>query len=138
MSYLFLDDIRIPEDAYKYTNNHDFISKKWDIVRSYDEFVEYITNKGLPRHIAFDHDIAEIHYTPQEYWDDYEASRAYQDAQNHEKTGYHCAMWLVEYCTDNNLMCPSFSCHSMNPVGKDRILGLLNNFVREQIKARKG
>ena len=317
MKYLFLDDIRIPEDAYKYTNNHDFISKKWDIVRSYDEFVEYITNKGLPRHIAFDHDLGserrcpvkgyeglyevstfgqvqsltrnttsgktlnpvkcasglrvslknsgsdskiyihrlvataflerlpehtQVNHKDGNRWNNHvdnlewctasenvqhahdnlernytafgenhansktvsqyskegelvnvwggvnEAGRVlgiqftniakcargerpyagkfiwkYENMlptvvctvphvdkkyrnyasrffipQNHEKTGYHCAMWLVEYCSDNNLMCPSFSCHSMNPVGKDRILGLLNNFVREQIKAWKG
>jgi len=105
----------------------------WDIVRSYNEFVAWIESNGLPVIISFDHDLADTHYTPEHLWVDYNASKAWQDAQVHvEKTGFECAKWLVEYCMDNKLPLPQYYCHSQNPVGKDNIIGLLNNFKKYQ------
>jgi len=34
----------------------------------------------------------------------------------------------VDYCIDNNLKLPEYYCHSMNPVGKNNILSVLNQF----------
>ena len=34
----------------------------------------------------------------------------------------------IRDCLDNNLKCPEYYCHSMNPVGKENILNLLNSF----------
>ena len=66
---------------------------------------------------------------PEHLWTDYDKSKEWQDAQVHkEKTGYECAIWLVDYCMDNNLKLPNYYCHSMNPVGKDKIVGLLQSF----------
>lgn len=127
--YLFLDDIRIPVDAFEYTNEPMFVHKKWDIVRTYEEFVEWITINGMPYFISFDHDLADSHYTPEHLWTDYEKSKKWQEEQVHsEKTGYECAKWLVNYCMDNNIKLPEYYCHSMNPVGKDNIIGLLDNY----------
>ena len=65
MKRLYLDDLRpIPEG--------------FDGVRSFEEFVGYVTANGLPDYISFDHDLGE------------------------EKSGYDCAKWLVEYCLDHN------------------------------------
>lgn len=128
-SFLFLDDIRHPHDVYRYTQLTMFLQKKWEMVRSYNEFVEWITTNGLPYFISFDHDLADIDYTFSQLSTDNEKSKEWQEAQMHaEKTGYKCAKWLVDYCLDNNLNCPKFYCHSMNPVGKDKINGLLNQF----------
>lgn len=110
---LFLDDIREPEDAYYYTNRRMYINWHWHTVRNYDEFVNWITINGMPSHISFDHDLADTHYDPNHV------------GEHMEKTGYDCAKWLVEYCLDNNIKCPEFDCHSMNPVGKINILNLL-------------
>ena len=127
--YLFLDDIRHPYDAYSYTQETMFLQKKWVVVKNYKEFVKHIESNGLPKFISFDHDLADSHYTPQHLWTDYEKSKEWQDAQIHkEKTGYECAIWLVDYCMDNNLQLPNYYCHSMNPVGKDKIVGLLQSF----------
>lgn len=126
---LFLDDYRVPSDAYIYTRWAPFLSKEWIIVRNYNEFVQVIDKQGLPEWVSFDHDLAENHYVPKEYWGDYEASKAYQDAQEYkEKTGYECALWLIEYCKEKGFKLPYYYCHSMNPVGKDRILSALDNF----------
>lgn len=132
MRNLFLDDIRIPLDCVLYTKEQMFASWDWDIVRNYDEFVAYIQINGMPDFISFDHDLADTHYTPEHLWTDYEASKKWQEEQVHtEKTGYHCAKWLVEYCMDNNCKLPQYYCHSMNPVGKDWILGVLDNYNKQ-------
>ena len=127
--FLFLDDIRHPHDVYRYTQQTMFLQKKWEIVRSYIEFVQWITINGLPDFISFDHDLADVLYNSSHLSTDDENLKEEEDVQRHtEKTGYECARWLVDYCLDNNLNCPKFYCHSMNPVGKDKINGLLNQF----------
>ena len=73
--WLFLDDFRDPADAFNYTKESMFLKEQWDIVRNYEEFVNYITNNGVPYFISFDHDLADSHYKPPEYWDDYEKSK---------------------------------------------------------------
>ena len=52
MRKLFLDDLRTIEMVYDKTLQDDF-----DIVRSYDEFVNYIRTHGLPDFISFDNDL---------------------------------------------------------------------------------
>ena len=59
---LFLDDFRMPKDAYNYLLQPIYISVNWEIVRSYDEFVKYITEHGIPEIISLDHDLADEHY----------------------------------------------------------------------------
>lgn len=109
MSYnLFLDDLRSTYDAFNMTLRITYISDQWVIVRSYDEFVSYITKNGLPGRISFDHDLGE------------------------GKTGHDCAHWLIEYCLDRNLTLPEWRVHSMNPVGKDNIDLLLLSFKKFQ------
>lgn len=134
MYKLFLDDIREPLDCCSYILNKDFYSdNEFVVVRNYEEFVDYIEKNGLPEIITFDHDLADTHYTPEEFWSDYDKSKEWQEKQVHkEKTGYECAKWLIDYCIENNLECPMYVCHSMNPVGRDNILGVLDNFRKYQ------
>ena len=123
MYKLYLDDYRIPTDSYKTTNNSE-----WTIARSYNEFVRIIETKGLPHIVSFDHDLAEEHYPTRDTIGEkinYEVLT--------EKTGYHCAMWLIEYCLKNGRDIPQCCVHSANPVGRANISSLLNSF--ERIKA---
>lgn len=115
---LFLDDIRYPIEAYHYTKQDIFLRNDWHIVRSYKQFVSWILEKGLPEMISFDHDLADEDYLKKDSLD------------LAEKTGYDCAKWLIEYCMDNELDLPKFYSHSMNPVGKENILNLLENFKK--------
>lgn len=121
--YLFLDDVRMPYEVGNYIYpvrlRPMYRQKSWKIVRDYEEFVEYIEKNGLPDVVSFDHDLADIHYDPLTWTEGFEYE---------EKTGYDCAKWLVDYCQNHNLKLPEFYCHSMNPVGKDKILKLLNSF----------
>lgn len=45
-----------------------------------------------------------------------------------EKTGYDCAVWLVNYCMDNKCTIPKWNIQSANPVGKENIKKLLENY----------
>jgi hypothetical protein len=129
--FLFLDDVRVPMDAYEYTGQNMFLETEWKIVRNYQEFVKYIETNGVPFFISFDHDLAYEHYTPEEYHTDYDASKKYQDSQNYtEKTGYDCAKWLAYHCLDNEIPMPNYYCHSMNPVGKDNIISIFETFKK--------
>lgn len=104
---LYLDDIRIPK------------TDGWIIVRSYDEFVNWIKENGVPDEISFDHDLADVHYDP---------STWVQGFKYHEKTGYDAAKWLCTYCFENSLPFPKWNVHSANPVGSQNIISLLTSF----------
>jgi hypothetical protein len=75
-------------------------------VYNYEEFVDYLERKGLPDFISFDHDLGE------------------------DLSGYDCAKYLVEYCLTHQLPLPNYKVHSQNPVGKENIERLLENFRR--------
>ena len=121
MKKLFLDDVRTPEMVFMntidpiYENNNE-----WVIVRSFNEFVSYIEENGLPEFISFDHDLDFEHYKLENQQDiNYEKMEI--------KTGFHAAQWLVNYCSNNKLNLPNYKVHSMNMVGKRNIEQLLNN-----------
>jgi hypothetical protein len=107
---LYLDDVRTPQ------------TDGWTIVRNYDDFVDWITTKGLPEEISFDHDLAEVYYDP---------SSVSEGFKYHEKTGYDCAKWLCEYCWTNGLPIPTWNVHSANPVGRDNIISILTSFEKK-------
>ena len=115
---LFLDDLRYPIDAYHYTKQDIFLRDDWEIVRNYHQFVSSILEEGLPEFISLDHDLADEDYLE-------------SDSQEiPEKTGYECAKWLINYCMDHKAELPKFFSHSMNPVGKENIESLLNNYKK--------
>lgn len=113
---LYLDDIRIPK------------TDGWVVVRSYQEFVDWITKNGIPDEISFDHDLGMEHI---KYYFDNGGHDNPPDPLNanfKEKTGYDAAKWLCNYCWENGLPLPSWGVHSANPVGRDNIKQLLKNY----------
>ena len=139
---LFLDDLRVPyiskeksdelnlygkdlhfASAYEYTHYEPFKVEPWTIVRDYNQFVNTITVNGLPNKVAFDHDLADIHYSVQSDID-------YDFVADEEKTGYHAVKWLCDYCQDNNLKFPEHIVISWNPVGKENIEKYIENYKK--------
>lgn len=133
MKKLYLDDFRMPVDSFNYTGNIIYNEKDWVIVRNYDEFCEAIKSNDFEL-ISLDHDLADEHYRDSMYDPDEHYSSYYDDGTFTEKTGYDCARWLVEHCMNEDKGLPEFLVHSMNPIGKKNIIGLLSNFQ----KFRKG
>lgn len=105
---VFLDDIRTPNQVTWVK----LPKVKWEIVRDVAEFKALILSKGYaPSHISLDHDLGLYHYGG-----DYTIG----------ETGYDAAKWLVSYLHEDLRILPIIYVHSMNPVGKERIIGALN------------
>ena len=127
MSYnLFLDDFRNPEDCVTYMQTAIYTNLEWIIVRNYYAFITIIQNKGIPNIISFDHDLADQHYDKEII-----KGQSYDEIYDlfDEKTGYHCALWLINYCIDNEEEIPNeIFIHSMNPAGSMNIKSLFDSY----------
>lgn len=134
---IFLDDIRIPTDCLGYMGKRigkDSIliyTERWQIVRNYSDFCLAI-EMYYPEitHISFDHDIHDSHYTiPNEefFAGNYEVL---QSSLEIEKTGYDAAKWMLNFYQENNLKLPIIYVHSMNPVGRENIEKLVENYKK--------
>lgn len=113
MIKIYLDDIRTPVD------------KSWIVVRNFNEFMRqlFLLQPDDEYIISFDHDLADEHYTPKEYRDNYEASKEYQESREYtEMTGNQCAKMLVMSISIWRLKKPHMChIHSFNPVWADNI-----------------
>ena len=129
MSYnLYLDDFRDPIDSSYYRNEPVYANLDWIVVRNYNEFTKKIEELGIPDVISFDHDLADVHYEKQDF--------DYND-ETQEKTGYHCAKWLIYYCIDNKKDLPAMILvHSMNPAGTQNIWSLFNSYWKSLSSSR--
>lgn len=108
--YLYLDDVRNPMQSAEFTKQDIYLTKMWRIVRNFTEFQQYFKKYGMPKFISFDHDLG------------------VESGCN----GFDCALWLTDYCMNNKLTLPEYYVHSMNPVGRDNIIGLLESFKKYQ------
>jgi len=113
---IFLDDIRVPTDV---TWVNIPVDQHYSVVRSYKEFVDLITLRGVPKYVCYDHDLAMAMYIIDEIPYSYD-----------EKTGYDCAKWLVNYCMERGIKHPPYIVHSMNPIGKLNIESYINSYNR--------
>ena len=116
---LFLDDERLPHNV-TWANLSE--SQHYTIARNYNEFIDLITLRGIPRFVSYDHDLADSHYGhglrgDQIPYDSYK-----------EKTGYDCAKWLVNECMIKGVKHPPYIVHSMNPVGKQNIISYVESY----------
>jgi len=122
--YVLLDDdvFRTPQSIYEYTNNEIYLKYPWTIVRNYDAFVKDTLINGVAVAYSFDHDLGDAHYACQKHID-------YDKFV--EKTGFHCAKWLIDYCLDTDLELPEeIYIHSMNVVGAMNIKSLFTSFYK--------
>lgn len=90
MFKLWLDDIRPAPGG------------DWIVAKTYTQFVEIITTKGVPDFVSFDHDLG-------------------FESDGTEKNGYDCAKWLV----DQGIELAGWNVHSANPIGRANIDKLL-------------
>lgn len=135
---IYLDDVRTP------VNGND-----WIIVRSYDEFINKVNEVGLKNieFISLDHDLGEL--AIREYFDNVSPNYTLDYNNIHEKTGYDCAKWLVNYFYEKNpdwdllskiqrktidIQFPTVYTHSANPIGSANIMGYINNFLKNEGK----
>lgn len=118
---LFIDDIR--ETSYVQDG------REYQLARSMAEACALISRLGLPKHIAFDHDLG---------WEDlvpFEGSSIIAPPADGKEmpSGYDFAKWLVQLDIDGVHEMPqdfSWSIHSSNPVGAANINGILTSYLK--------
>lgn len=76
-------------------------------VQSYAEAINFL-EKEWPDAICLDHDLGE------------------------EKSGYDIAKYIVNKCIDKRYILPRFASQSANPVGRENILCLFENYSKVQ------
>ena len=109
--YIFLDDERNPGDV-TWTKIPYSI---YTIVRTYEDFVRLIESlDSPPTHISFDHDLGYGHGVP----------------DHSVKNGNDCAQFYIEHAFNKGWHGVTFTVHSMNPVGRDKIHRTLNDLER--------
>ena len=104
---MFLDDIRVPKNDYDV------------IVRSFEEAINFVKENGIPTFISFDHDLG-----------CYEIGKIL-------KSFYDFAKWLVDMDIENIYKFPNnftFDIHSANPIGKNNIKSILNNYLLFKVR----
>lgn len=127
MKYLFLDDIRMPVDVTWILIGGVGPKANWNIVRSYEEAVEWVKVNGFPDVISFDHDLG---YEESEV--DSHTGFVVVTSAKEEKTGHDFAKWLVDYDLSNNSMPANFkfTIHSKNETGERNIRFLLEGYLK--------
>jgi hypothetical protein len=108
MTYnIFLDDERRFHDVtwIEYKNAQNFV-----VVRTVEEFVEYIENFGPPNFISFDHDLGTV------------------------LSGLDAAKKLIEIDMDqwNGSWNGQYCVHSKNPIGEKNIDGYIKSYLRSK------
>lgn len=132
---LWLDDVRDPFEQISEEGGSWLVfsplEKPFETiwVKTYDEFVDYITLNGLPDGICFDHDLGKD-IALANIKSGMSKREAKKIRRNSTKTGKDCANWLVDYCIDNNQELPLYNIQSANPIGKENIDGLLKNYLK--------
>jgi len=110
---LYLDDIRNPN---KQTHIDISFYDKVIWVKGYVDFVNWILVNGLPDSISFDHDLSPQHYAPKKH-----LVGTYRIWRKENETvfpnGLTCAKFLVAYCNEKKVQLPTWTIHSLNPIG---------------------
>ncbi len=117
---LYLDDTRTPTD------------EKWEVVRTYEEFVAHIKLNGLENYevISLDHDLGDT--AMQEYYNNAKPHFILDYNNIKEKTGMDCSRWLVAESMTSGIPLPQIYVHSANPIGSANIIGYINNYLKNQ------
>lgn len=106
---LWVDDCRNPHDADLL--NISPIALPFEVywAKSYDDAIGYL-GQQWPDAVCLDHDLGG------------------------EKTGCDIAKHIVDRCIDEGLPLPAYASQSDNPVGRENILRLLDNYRRFAVK----
>jgi hypothetical protein len=133
---LFLDDVREVRQAFLYDKNQSLTAAsgiaeyKWDIVRSYDEFVKYIQKHGIPDVVSFDNDLWDVSYELSVNPTSEQLTKQFQMVGWQEfeiKTGAHCAQYLVDACKAHGKRVPTYFIHTANSAARPIIREILEN-----------
>lgn len=113
MTLLWIDDIRNPYDGWA-ERYAPYPPDEIVWAKSYHDVTTFLTSRGCPDEVCFDHDLGEI--------------------GENEHNGFSCAKAIVEYCMDHNIDIPPYNIHSSNPVGRQNIRSLMDGWHKFHLK----
>lgn len=129
--YLFLDDVRIPGNAWVYSAGKTLSeasairNSAWTIVRTHADFVNTVKQNGLPVAVSFDHDLCYEHM--RHYHSCTAVCGVIEYANLKTPTGKASAQFLVDYCKENGVSLPTWYIHSANEIGRQEIRKVLES-----------
>lgn len=123
---VYVDDLRLPIQRLEgYAD--------WVVCRSWAEWVEYLSMRGVPDHVSFDHDLAQEHLDDFRKYE-FEGIAAINYGDFKQWTGLGCAQYYCEFCELHNLEMKGVAAHcTERPLGARNIRETLNAY-----KASKG
>lgn len=138
LTILWLDDQRDPYKYFKkkadptniaqtrifnYYQNNIFnkYDVKFDWVKSYEEFVNYIIHNGIPKFISFDFDL----------------KNARSNTDKKLPNGGDCAKWLINYCKEKGLKMPYCFAHTANKTQRPYLNTILGLNEKNELKEDK-
>ena len=121
---LLLDDIRYPSQCSLVYSSHveklvdktKTVNSNWHVVRSIEEFTEWIMQYGSPDIVSFDNDLKVSHY------ERYVEVAGGRDCYNYEKetdTGIAALRFMLNYCKEHHLKLPKIYVHTANKYARD-------------------
>lgn len=124
---LYLDDLRTPTQQFPEL-------EPWQVVRNYEEFVQWIKTHGIPYYVSLDHDLADEHMA--DYFD-HQAQGIPVIHYDHfkEKTGVDCLSYLLDIVhrkieAGEDPVLSVINVHSHNPVGSNNMISDAQNFAK--------
>jgi len=144
LKYCFIDDIRNPKDAWIYPRRDEkkqiitgrslenisgIPNGNWDIVRTYDQFVDYLEKNGIPDVISFDHDLSDEMMRYYHVVTSKTGEINYEDITT--KSGLCCAKYLAAVCLEQNKKFPIWYVHSANKWGASNIKNYITDFLEK-------
>lgn len=115
--YVFVDTKRLPAEITWSVVPQQVV---WHVCRSIADFTAYITKHGLPKHVAFDHDL-----TPEK--------------DPVRQTATEALNWLADHCIKVKSLLPELSCHSkltINQIGFEQKMFTARSKVKKAINAQ--
>ena len=130
---LFLDDIRVPNDAWIYPERVKLLEKtdthncEWEIVRNYNDFCEFINKYGIPEIVSFDHDLDTSHM--EHYFNITSKTGVIEYEKLKIPTGKHCAEYFVDKWKEAGKPKVHVLVHSANRWGQTEIKKVLKELL---------
>jgi hypothetical protein len=131
---LFLDDVRVPKNAYVYKKEPFYIDREWTIVRSYHDFIQTVAERYsegfFPCIISFDHDLTLEHYR----MGTLTGFSSFDETATKTPTGWHCLKWFLKFCEVNDYALPKILLHSQNDAGIKNMQSLIDEYKTNRRK----
>lgn len=124
---LFLDDYRNPKDVTWVA----LPDVEWIIVKSYQEFVNIIDERGIPKLVSYDCDLVDEHY---KFFFSLKEDYVLKYRDFEVKCGIECLEYLLSQCDIEGVKHPEAIIHTKNHYAEEYMRGMIKNFNQDLLK----